>query len=150
MRIFISRKGRITLDNGEIVQRYYLTEYPKVTVNAAMDYTGHLPVTERMFKRFAEIRTFHGEKGYLYIEEELLKEEHKNFLSFLLNMIEDTIPKKIDSIPWEMSLSELEYTSNRNSRRVHHLLERLHDHHPIKRKIKTKPEEKYMRIVDLD
>ena len=25
----------------------------------------------------------------------------------------------------------------------------LHDHHPIKRKIKTKPEERYMRIVDL-
>lgn len=150
MRIFIHRTGKITWDNGQIVQRYYFPgTYPNFSVFDGEGSCNQISIIEYNFKNFAEIRTNYGEKANLYIDEELLKKEHKNFLSFLLNMIENVLHNKVD-LPLEAKIHELEYVTVKNSRRIHHLLECLHDHHPKKRKEKFEPKEGYMRIVDLD
>jgi hypothetical protein len=152
IRVFIHRTGKINFDKGNLVSLFYIPSYPKISFNALLDDSNHLSIIEHRFKLIAEMRSFTKEIIGLYIDEELLKKENFHFCSFLVNIVEDTIPRKINDSPWEISLNELSYLTERGCRK-NYLLENIHRRGFTKenkqQEQKQVLKEKYIRIVDL-
>jgi hypothetical protein len=149
IRIFIHRTGKFHFDYGTEVMYMNFPFVNELSACNCMDLTSYNS-DYYTFKHFAEIRSAHDEQAGLYIDEELLKKENMFFCSFLLNLIDRTIPKHPYSPGWESKLIEICSLSEEYSK-LHFLIERNSNLHKTKKE-QTKsiePKEKYMRIVDL-
>lgn len=141
-RICIFETGKISLEKHREIPS--LIEFP-ILENEVTYLQPESPIiTLANLKLVGTWRDIYNHEGIgIYVQESLLKEEHRNFCSFLLNLVEEFLFKESKYESWVMGLT------NKCSREEHHLVASMHKFSRRKMKDKGTSKLKYIRIAEI-